>query len=86
MVGAAMLGVAPFIVSLVVQGTPANADVMCADVWLVHRDGTREYKAGPSNCLETGMSHWFTFGTEPTSTRIPGPYIGAGVEFKVTSP
>lgn len=72
--------------SLMTTAPPARADVACADVWLVQRDGTREYKAGPNNCVETGMTHWFTFGAEPTSTWIPGPYIGAGFEVKVTSP
>jgi hypothetical protein len=63
-----------------------RADTACADVWIVKRDGSREYVAGPNSCVETGMTRWIHLGAEPTSTLVPGPYIGAGVETYITSP
>jgi hypothetical protein len=68
----------------VLAAPAAQADPDCVDVWLVRQDGSREYKAQP--CQETGMSQWINWGTEPTSTGVPGPYKGAGVEVWVTGP
>ncbi len=62
----------------------AEADPDCVHVWLVRRDGTREYKATP--CHETGMPQWLHWGTEPSSGLVPGPYKGVGVEFWITAP
>lgn len=65
---------------------PARAETACLDVWLVRSDGSRQYVAGPGNCVETGMTRWFNFNAEPTSELVPGPYIGAGFDTWVTSP
>lgn len=67
----------------------AHAAPTCANAWLVQRDGTREYlpEIGPDGvCHETGWDVLYDGGAEPSTTWVPGPYIGAGVEVWITSP
>lgn len=78
---------APLLIPSTVGTAPAHADEACVNVWLVKQDGSRQYPAGPAGaCQETGWTWWFNLGTEPTSSLVPGPYKGAGVEFRFTFP
>lgn len=85
--GAAAVAGAWLATSLLVTPAEAHADEVCANAWLVRRDGSREYLAGPTGvCQESGWAWWFDLGTEPTTTLAPGPYKGAGFQVTVTFP
>lgn len=77
------------VVVVVALPTTAQADETCANAWLVKRDGSRQYLpviGAGGVCHETGWTVLWDGGTEPTTTWLPGPYVGAGVEVWITSP
>lgn len=86
-VAAAATALLPLVASLAVAPARAKADTACADVWLVRQDGSRQYIAGPGNCVETGMGRTLNLGAQPTLEGEPYPWWkGVGFDIWITTP